>query len=254
MQRYFIQLSYNGTAYHGWQTQENTVHTVQQVLNEMLSLLLNEKIIVTGCGRTDTGVHARDFYGHFDSSVNLMQGRDRWIYKFNNALPADIAVKEIFLVKESGSSRFDAVSRTYEYIITKQKNPFEIDKAWFLYGKLDIAKMNEAAQLLFDFKDFTSFSKSNTQNFTNNCKILKAEWREENDFLIFTISADRFLRNMVRAIVGTLIDVGKEKMTLEEFKEVIQSKNRSNAGFSVPAAGLYLTKVEYPLEYFSKHD
>jgi tRNA pseudouridine38-40 synthase len=250
LQRYFIRLAYNGTSYHGWQIQENTTKTVQQVLNEMLSLLLNEKVIVTGCGRTDTGVHARDFYGHFDSSADLIPERNKWIYKFNNALPQDIAIKEIYSVKENANARFDAVSRTYEYIITRKKNPFEIDKAWFLYGILDIEKMNEASQLLFNHIDFTSFSKSNTQSFTNNCKILKAGWREENDFLIFTISADRFLRNMVRAIVGTLIDIGKGKMNQEEFEEVIKSKDRSNAGFSVPAGGLYLIKVEYPDNYF----
>lgn len=217
----------------------------------MASLLLNEKITITGCGRTDTGVHARDFYGHFDSSRNLLSESEKWIYKFNNALPADIAIKDILSVKEDANSRFDAISRTYEYIITRQKNPFEINKAWYLYGQLDIAKMNAAARILFNYNDFTSFSKSNTQNFTNNCKIFKAEWREENELLIFTISADRFLRNMVRAIVGTLIDVGKGKTSLDEFQEVIKSKNRSNAGFSVPADGLYLVKVEYPSGYFN---
>jgi tRNA pseudouridine38-40 synthase len=247
--RYFIQLSYNGTAYHGWQIQENTGQTVQQLLNEMLSLLLNEKIVVTGCGRTDTGVHARDFYGHFDCGFDLIPEKDKWIYRFNNALPGDIAVKNIFVVKEDGNARFDALSRTYEYIITKRKNPFEINKAWYLYGKLNVDEMNKAALILFDYNDFTSFSKSNTQNFTNNCKILKAEWREEGDLLIFTVSADRFLRNMVRAIVGTLIDVGKGKMSLDEFHTVIKSQNRSNAGFSVPACGLYLTEIEYPAGY-----
>jgi tRNA pseudouridine38-40 synthase len=246
LQRYFIQLSYDGTAYHGWQIQENTVKTVQQVLNDMLSLLLNEKIVVTGCGRTDTGVHAKDFYGHFDSSVDLLENTDKWIYKFNNALPPDIAIKDIFPVKEDASSRFDAISRTYEYVITRKKDPFEINKAWFLFGSLDVEKMNAAALIMFDHTDFTSFSKVNTQNFTNNCKILKAEWKEENDLLIFTVSADRFLRNMVRAIVGTLIDVGKGKMDLAGFKKVIESKDRSNAGFSVPACGLYLVEIKYP--------
>jgi tRNA pseudouridine38-40 synthase len=252
LNRYFIQLAYNGTAYHGWQIQENTEHTVQQVLNEMLSLLLNEKVFVTGCGRTDTGVHARDFFGHFDTSVELLSNHDKWIFRFNNALPSDVAIKEIFLVNESANARFDAISRTYEYIITRKKDPFETEKAWFLYGNLDLEKMNVASKILFDHIDFTSFSKSNTQNFTNNCKVSKAEWREENDLLIFTISADRFLRNMVRAIVGTLIDVGKGKMNVEEFENVIKSKNRSNAGFSVPAGGLYLIKVEYPDDYFKK--
>jgi tRNA pseudouridine38-40 synthase len=252
LHRYFIRLAYNGTAYHGWQIQENTTRTVQQVLNEIFSLLLNEKVFVTGCGRTDTGVHAKDFYGHFDASVDLNTDHDKWLYKFNNALPPDIAIKDILAVNESANSRFDAVSRTYEYIICRKKDPFEINRAWFLKTDLDINKMNDAAKVLFEYTDFTSFSKSNTQNFTNNCKILKAEWKVENDLLIFSISADRFLRNMVRAIVGTLVDVGKEKITTEQFKTIIESKDRSNAGFSVPANGLYLVNVEYPEGYFNK--
>jgi tRNA pseudouridine38-40 synthase len=252
LHRYFIRLAYNGTAYHGWQIQENTTRTVQQVLNEIFSMLLNEKVFVTGCGRTDTGVHAKDFYGHFDTSVDLNTDHDKWLYKFNNALPADIAIKDILAVNESANSRFDAVSRTYEYIICRKKDPFEINRAWLLKTDLDINKMNEAAKVLFEYTDFTSFSKSNTQNFTNNCKILKAEWRVENDLLIFSISADRFLRNMVRAIVGTLADVGKEKISTEQFKKIIESKDRSNAGFSVPASGLYLVNIEYPEGYFNK--
>jgi tRNA pseudouridine38-40 synthase len=178
----------------------------------------------------------------------LLTDQDKWIYKFNNALPADIAIQRIILVHDSANTRFDALSRTYEYIINRKKDPFLIDNAYFLYGKLDVEKMNNAAKSLFNYTDFTSFSKSNTQNFTNNCKILTAEWREENEMIMFTIAADRFLRNMVRAIVGTLIDVGRGKMTIEEFNKVIESKDRCNAGFSVPACGLYLTKVEYPIE------
>lgn len=249
MQRYFIQLSYNGTAYHGWQLQENTFLTVQQVLNEMLSRLLNEPIFVTGCGRTDAGVHASHFFAHFNSSLsNLMEDCDKWIFKFNHALPPDIAIQKIIPVHEKVNARFDATSRTYQYLISRKKDTFKIDKACFFYGSLNVQAMNDAAKTLFDYIDFSSFAKSNTQNATNNCKIYKAEWFEENDKIIFTISADRFLRNMVRAIVGTLMDVGKGKMTIEEFKNIIESKNRCNAGFSVPACGLYLTKVEYPEE------
>ncbi len=248
MQRYFIQLSYNGTAYNGWQIQENTQKTVQHILNEMLSTLLNESIVVTGCGRTDTGVHAKEFYAHFDSTIlDLTTNHDKWIYKFNGALPPDIAIHKIIKVNEKSNARFDATSRTYQYIISRKKNPFEIDKAYFFNGELNITEMNKAAKALFDYTDFSAFSKSNTQTYTNDCKLLKAGWKEENDCLIFTISADRFLRNMVRAIVGTLIDVGKGKISVEEFKKIIESKNRSNAGFSVPACGLYLMKVEYPI-------
>lgn len=247
MQRYFIRLSYNGTAYHGWQVQENTTATVQQVLNDMLSKLLNEPIVATGCGRTDTGVHASDFYAHFDASnMQLAADKEKWIFRFNGALPADISVQNIYAVKPDANSRFDAVSRTYKYFISQKKNPFGIDRACFYYGALDIKAMNAAAAELFKHTDFGAFAKSNTQNFTNNCKVVEAEWREENGLLVFTISADRFLRNMVRAIVGTLIDVGKGKMSIAEFNAVIESRDRSNAGYSVPACGLYLVKVEYP--------
>lgn len=252
MQRYFIQLSYNGTAYHGWQIQENTFRTVQQVLNEMLSRLLNEPIVITGCGRTDTGVHATEYFAHFDSTIEDLEiNQDKWIFKFNFALPADIAIQKIIAVKEKSNARFDAVSRTYQYIINKKKDPFQIDRSCFLYGALNIEEMNKATKILFDHIDFSAFAKTNTQNLSNNCKIYKAEWKEENDLLIFTISANRFLRNMVRAIVGTLLNVGKGKISIEEFNEIIESKTRSKAGFSAHACGLYLTKVEYPQNYFN---
>lgn len=252
MQRYFIQLSYNGTAYHGWQIQENTFRTVQQVLNEMLSRLLNEPIVITGCGRTDTGVHATEYFAHFDSTIEDLEiNQDKWIFKFNFALPADIAIQKIITVKEKSNARFDAISRTYQYIINKKKDPFQIDRSCFLYGALNIEEMNKATKILFDHIDFSAFAKTNTQNLSNNCKIYKAEWKEENDLLIFTISANRFLRNMVRAIVGTLLNVGKGKISIEEFNEIIESKTRSKAGFSAHACGLYLTKVEYPKNYFN---
>jgi tRNA pseudouridine38-40 synthase len=252
VQRYFIQLSYNGTAYHGWQIQENTFTTIQQVINEMLSRLLNEPVFVTGCGRTDTGVHALEYFAHFDSTKNLMDDTAKWIFKFNHALPADIAIQKIIVVGEKANARFDAISRTYEYHIHHKKNPFLVDRSSFLYFELDVAKMNAAAATLFNYLDFSSFAKSNTQNFTNNCKIYMAEWKVEGDRIIFTISADRFLRNMVRAIVGTLINVGKGKISVQEFQEIIEKKNRSAAGLSVPACGLYLTKVTYPKNYFNE--
>ena len=251
MQRYFIQLSYNGTAYHGWQIQANTLLTIQQVVNETFSRVLNEKIFVNGCGRTDAGVHASEYFANFDSEKNDLQiNQGSWIFKFNHALPKDIAIQKIIAVNQKVNARFDAVSRTYRYIINRKKNPFQINKAYFLYGNINLDEMNKATKILFDIVDFSAFAKSNTQNLTNNCKIYKAEWKEENDMLIFTISANRFLRNMVRAIVGTLLDVGKGKMSIEEFIKVIESKTRSNAGFSAPACGLYLTKVEYPSTVF----
>ncbi|MCW3085455.1 MAG: tRNA pseudouridine synthase [Bacteroidetes bacterium] len=252
MQRYFIRLSYNGIAYHGWQVQENTFSTVQQVVNDMLSMVLNEPIFATGCGRTDAGVHATDFYAHFDTAnAELLENKGKWIFKFNGALPADVAIHDIFAVHGEANARFDAVSRTYEYVVSKKKDPFRIDRACFYNGVLDVAAMNKAALELFNYTDFSSFAKINPQNFTNNCKVFKAEWKEENDVLIFRISADRFLRNMVRAIVGTLMDVGKGKLSLEGFKEIIESKNRSNAGYSVPAGGLYLVGVAYPEHFFT---
>ena len=218
----------------------------------MLSRLLNEPIFVTGCGRTDTGVHATEYFAHFDSTIDDLQiGQELWILKFNHALPADIAIQKIIPVNAKANARFDAISRTYQYLINRKKDPFQINKACFIYGVVDMEEMNKAAKILFDYVDFSSFAKSNTQNLTNICKIYKAEWKEENGMLIFTISADRFLRNMVRAIVGTLLDVGRGKTSIEEFKKVIESKTRSKAGFSAHACGLYLTKVEYPQNYFN---
>lgn len=246
MQRYFIQLSYNGTAYHGWQMQENTLLTVQQVLNEMLSKLLNEPTSIMGCGRTDAGVHATEFFAHFDTKQNLREDTEWWLFKFNRALPRDIAIQKIIAVDERANVRFDATRRTYKYLVTKNKDPFLENKAFHFYGDLDVEKMNEAAKLLLEYIDFTSFARSNTQNKTNNCTVYQAEWTEENGLLVFTISANRFLRNMVRAIVGTLLKVGKGKATVDDFRKVIESKDRGQAGLSAVADGLYLIKVEYP--------
>jgi len=255
LQRYFIKLSYNGNAYNGWQIQDNTSATVQQTINEALSMVLNEPITVTGCGRTDTGVHAKEFYAHFDcSKTTLLPEHDKWLYKFNQVLPSDIAIEQIIAVKQDASSRFDAVSRTYQYSICKHKNPFMVGRTYIVNTDFDIDEMNKAASALFDYTDFSAFSKSNTQTFTNDCKIYKAQWKQENDTLLFTITANRFLRNMVRAIVGTLLEVGKGKLSITEFKKIIESKQRSNAGVSVLACGLYLVKVEYPQNYFIENN
>jgi tRNA pseudouridine38-40 synthase len=246
MHRYFLKLSYKGTNYHGWQVQENTSKTIQQVINDSLSMILNEKIETLGCGRTDTGVHAREFYAHFDSSKNDLHIDPKlWLYKFNIVLPHDIAIQQIIPVKPDANARFSALSRTYEYIINRKKNPFLIDRAYYIHGDLNLEIMKDTARELYKHNDFSCFSKSRTQVKTNLCKITKAEWKEENDLLVFTITADRFLRNMVRAIVGTMIEAGQGKMTSEDFKKVIEGKSRSDAGYSVPAAGLYLTHVEY---------
>lgn len=246
--RYFIQLSYNGKSFHGWQHQENAV-TVQEVVNKGLSTILRENINVVGAGRTDSGVHARFFVAHFDISSPISD-KDLILNKINKILPGDIAVQGFFNVIPEANARFDAISRTYEYHITPLKNPFLRDLAWYYKVPLNVEKMNEAAQLLFHYQDFTSFSKLGTQVATNNCKILKAHWSNQNERLVFTIKADRFLRNMVRAIVGTLIDVGLEKIAKHKFQEIIEHKNRSLAGFSVPAHGLFLTEIEYPNHLF----
>ena len=248
--RYFIQLSYNGTAYHGWQIQNNAI-TVQQVLNEKLSVILQEDIYVVGAGRTDTGVHAEFYMAQFDVKKSI-DDFNLFLNKINKLLPKDIAIQKIFKVSSEANTRFDATSRTYEYRITNVKNPFLTNFTWYNRLEYDIDLMNKAAKILFDYIDFTSFSKTGTQVKTNNCKIYFAEWRKEGNLLIFRIKADRFLRNMVRAIVGTLIEVGRGKLNVDDMKKIIESKNRSNAGLSVPAQGLFLTEIGYPDELLGR--
>ena len=243
MQRYFIEIMYDGSNYHGWQFQPNSI-TVQEQLEKALATILSEKIGVMGAGRTDTGVHAKQFFAHFDYDSNLTCSNI--VYRLNSFLPKDISVKSISKVITAAHCRFDAISRTYEYVVYKNKNPFMLDRAYLLLKPVDIELMNKAASRLFDFIDFTSFSKLHTQTKTNNCIISKAVWKQKGDTLIFTIQADRFLRNMVRAIVGTLINVGLGKISIDDFVQIIKSKDRAQAGTSVPAHALYLTKIRYP--------
>jgi len=246
-QRYFIELSYNGTNYHGWQIQKNAI-SVQEILNDRLSIILRQPIETTGCGRTDTGVHAKQFFAHFDfqSIDHRPWTMDKNILRSLNAiLPDDIAVRDIFPVAADAHARFDAKLRTYEYYIHFNKVPFKQGYSWELRDKPDIERMNEAAKIIMEYTDFSCFSKSNTQVKTNNCKISAAKWEETVNGIVFRISADRFLRNMVRAIVGTLMMVGRNEIEPEEVRKIIESKNRSNAGTSVPACGLYLTEVKY---------
>jgi tRNA pseudouridine38-40 synthase len=247
MARYFLTLSYNGSEFNGWQVQENTPDTVQQVLEEKLSMLLKEKIALTGCGRTDTGVHARDFVAHFDSrDEHLEESRKQWIYKFNTVLPPAIAVQQITKVPATAHARFDAVQRVYHYHISQRKNPFRDAFTWYVYGELDFDLMNEAAKMLLLHKDFTSFSKHHTQNKTNICNITKAVWHKSGEHEYrFTISADRFLRGMVRAIVGTLILVGRNKLSLSGFEDIILQRDRAKAGGNAPANALFLTGIRY---------
>ena len=243
MSRYFIHLAYEGSRYHGYQIQPHS-DSVQQTLERCLGLKLGQTVSLTGCGRTDTGVHARNYYAHFDLE-NAIGDLETLADQLNAFLPEDIVVYRIWPVPPESHARFDARSRTYHYYITRTKNPFHIHDAFYLYGKLDVEKMQQAANMLMDYEDFTSFSKVHTQVKTNNCKIMEAQWFERDGLLVFRIKADRFLRNMVRAIVGTLLEVGKGRMTLDEFRAVIERKDRCEAGISVPAHALFLEEIEY---------
>ena len=240
--RYFIKLAYSGTNYHGWQYQPNA-SSVQETMNKAVSTILNTEINLMGAGRTDTGVHSKEMYAHFDFEKSLEI--ESVIHKLNSFLPKDITVYDIIPVPDAAHTRFDAVKRTYEYHINTFKDPFLQEQSWYFHQHLDIDLMNEAAKLLFKHTDFQCFSKVNTDVNTFDCTVFEAHWSKENEKLIFTIAANRFLRNMVRAIVGTLINIGLHKITLTDFDAIIKSKNRDKAGFSVPAHGLYLTKIEY---------
>lgn len=248
MPRYFIKLAFNGTAYHGWQVQPNAI-TVQQVVGEALGMILRHDTEITGCGRTDTGVHASEFYGHFEVTPALTPfACSRLTSKLNAFLPKDISIQDIFPVPADAHARFSALARTYEYRISRKKNPFLREFAYHYTQPLDLEKMNACATILKEYQDFSCFSKTHTQTKTNNCKITEARWFEENDQLIFRITADRFLRNMVRAIVGTLLEAGRGKMDATGLREIIASGNRSEAGKSMPACGLFLTEISYPKE------
>lgn len=249
--RYFLEFSYNGKAYHGWQNQPNAI-TVQEILEKALSTILKSEISTMGAGRTDAGVHASQMFAHFDFEGDI-EAKDL-TYKLNSFLPNDIAIADIFKVKSEAHARFDALSRTYNYKISTTKNVFDYDLAYQFHLPLNVEKMNEACKILFDYKDFQCFSKSKTDVKTYNCDIMDAFWTETSHELIFTIKADRFLRNMVRAIVGTMINIGLEKLKLEDLHQIIVSKDRSEAGFSVPAHGLYLEEIVYPHHIKLKKD
>lgn len=241
--RYLLELSYKGTNYHGWQKQPDA-HSVQGDLEQTLTLLLGTETEVTGCGRTDKGVHARYYIAHFDYEHELETAP--LVQKLNKILSRDIAVYRVERVADHFHARFDAVSRSYEYWIIRKPDPFLTDLAWYWYGDLDIELMNEAAALLLTHRDFECFSKVHTDVKHFICEVTHARWEQQEHKLVFYISANRFLRNMVRAIVGTLIDVGKHKISLADFKQILESKDRGEAGQSVPARGLYLTAVQYP--------
>ncbi len=235
---------YDGTAYHGWQSQTNAV-SVQELLQKSFSLILRQTIELYGCGRTDTGVHAREYYAHFDVEEKIPQ-LENVMYKMNSLLPHDIVIENIQEVKSDVHARFSAIKRTYKYYMSQKRDPFSLHFEYFFSQKLDLDLMNTACNFMMLYKDFSCFSKSNTQVNNYICDISEAVWTLEGGKLVFTISANRFLRNMVRAIVGTMIEIGLGKINLDEFRQIIAHGNRSDAGASVPAKGLFLFRVEYP--------
>ena len=242
MGRYFIEISYNGANYSGWQTQENA-GSIQETLQNVAIKVLKQTIVIVGSGRTDAGVHAKkqtaqlDFEP-FDSLAQI-------VFKLNMALPNDIAVKDLYQVKPDTNARFDALSRTYQYFVSRIKNPFMFKKALYYYGNLNVEKLNACADIIKNRTDFQSFSKVKTSVNNFNCKIYNSVWKLDGDLLVFEIGANRFLRGMVRALVGTMLEVGKGRLTVAEFEKILESKDRKKAGENAPAYGLYLLNVEY---------
>ena len=241
--RYFFEIAFNGKPYHGWQIQENAI-TVQQIVQEKLQLIhKNEKPTVTGCGRTDAGVHAEQFFFHVD--IPPISNLDKYCFQMNNMLPIEIQLKQIHLVKEDAHARFDALSRTYEYRFSTLKSPFNSGFVTYISEKINVNNMNECCQMIKGKHDFTSFSKTHTDVNHFFCEILEAEWVKKDEQIIFQVKANRFLRNMVRALVGTMVLVGKEKISSSDFKKIIMSKDRTKAGPSAKAHGLFLTNIAY---------
>jgi len=249
--RYFLHLAYNGKNYHGWQFQLNTPLTIQQILQERLSLLLHEKITLIGCGRTDTGVHAKEYYAHFDSAKeDIISNKQQWLFKMNHCVPKDIAIINILSVQNNANARFSATARTYKYYIHQIPNPFTNDFSAYIYGDIDVDLMNQATEIVKCTKDFTSFTKVNNSHANHICEIMDCNWVQENRNIIFTVKANRFLRNMVRCLVGTMLDVGTKKITLQDFEEIILSQDRSKAGKSIVGKGLHLEMIDYPSTIF----
>ena len=245
--RYFIELSYDGTPFVGWQRQ-TAGDSVQSCLEDALSILFRKTISTVGAGRTDAGVHAHQMFAHLDLDELIDQDLT---FRLNKLLPKEIAVRNIILVAQDAHARFDAVSRSYRYQITTQKNPFLHKRSYQFAKPLDVELMNQATKILFDHEDFKCFSKSKTDVKTYTCDIQYAHWQQDGSELVFYIQANRFLRNMVRAIVGTLIEVGLRKISISDFQAILLSRDRSQAGYSVPAHGLYLENVNYPKHIFA---
>jgi tRNA pseudouridine38-40 synthase len=245
MPRYFSEIAYDGAAYHGWQVQANAV-TVQAVLEERLATLLQRQVETVGCGRTDTGVHAEQFFLHFDLPGPLPEDRDL-VHALNRILPPDIAVQRVFPVADNAHARFDATERVYRYRVVHRKDPFLRFRHCHLPVVPDYTRMNAAARLLLGRQDFSCFSKAHTQTVTNDCTVIRAAWQETGKGIWdFEIAADRFLRNMVRAVVGTLLEIGLGRMDEQGLRDLLQSGSRQDAGRSMPAHGLSLVAVRYP--------
>jgi len=243
--RYFIHLAYNGANYCGWQTQPK-LPTVQLTLEQALTTLLRHPTAIVGCGRTDTGVHASDFYAHFNATEEV--DTRQLTFKLNSFLPDDIAIYEIFAVRDNAHARFDATARTYQYHVSDRRLPFKQGLYSRIYYSPNLELMNQGANLLMEYEDFTSFAKLHTQVKTNICHLSLAQWEEHEDEWVFTIRSNRFLRNMVRSVTGTLLDVGRGKLSLDGLRQIIERKDRCAAGVSMPPQGLFLTRVEYPFE------
>lgn len=248
--RYVLKLAYDGSTFYGWQSQANG-NTIQQVIEAGLKKITRCEIPIMGCGRTDTGVHAKEFYAHFDWD---QVPDDKFLFKLNNTTPSTIAFYECFTVVDTFHARFSALSRKYEYNILLEPNPFLADWAYFRYGNLDVETMNKACEYLLQLKNFKSFSKVNTDVKTFLCDLMECRFEQSDHLLVFHVKANRFLRNMVRAMVGTLLDVGAHKIDLEDLKNIMESGNRSEAGVSVPAKGLFLTEVNYNWEDYKIND
>lgn len=250
MNRYFLEVSYKGAHYAGFQVQDNAT-TIQYEVEKVLAILFRQPVSLTGSSRTDSGVHARQNYFHFDSDINIPQ---KVVYNLNAMLPPDIAINRLVPVKEGAHCRFDALAREYEYFIYQSKAPFLNDRAYYFPYTLDLSAMQAAAGMIMEYTDFTSFSKRNSQVRTHNCTILHSEWVEqEGGLTVYRVKANRFLRGMVRGLVGTMLQVGRGKLSLQDFRKVIEALDCSEADFSVPGHGLFLVKVEYPEGYFPEN-
>lgn len=249
--RYFIHLAYNGANYNGYQTQPG-LPTVQETIEKALSTLLRQPVAIVGCGRTDTGVHASDYYAHFTlPKTDTFDGRidcQQLVFKLNSFLPSDLAIFDIFPVCDNAHARFDATARTYQYHVSDRRLPFRQGLYSRIYYRPDLDLMNQGAQILMEYEDFTSFAKLHTDVKTNICHLTQAHWDEVGDEWVFTIRSNRFLRNMVRSVTGTLLDVGRGKLSLDGLRQIVERKDRCAAGVSMPPQGLYLMKVEYPFD------